>query len=113
MIATVILRRELTLNKAYRSTFGCFLGPIGWLLADALAPPTITIQIQTQTRTSKPPPQQQRTGRGRNFKVPLQGKTRFVGNEFCLNSDLVQPHKCVMRLSPRFNWQSWRRRPSR
>jgi subtilisin family serine protease len=81
MIGTVILGRELTLNEAYRSTLGCFLGPIGWLLADALVPPTITTQIQTQTQTSKPPPRQQRTGRGRNFKIPPQGETRFVGNE--------------------------------
>ena len=47
MIGTVILGRELTLNEAYRSTLGCFLGPIGWLLADALVPPTVTTQIQT------------------------------------------------------------------
>src|SRR5574338_1522520 len=57
MIATVILGRELTLNEAYRATFGCFLGPIGWLLAEALTPPTVTTQMQiptqTQTRTSK------------------------------------------------------------
>jgi subtilisin family serine protease len=86
MIATVILGRELTLNEAYRSTLGCFLGPVGWLLADALAPPTIATQIQTQsqTQTSKPPPRQQRTGRGRNFKIPPQGETRFVGNEILL-----------------------------
>jgi subtilisin family serine protease len=86
MIATVILGRELTLNEAYRSTLGCFLGPIGWLLADALVPPTITTQLQTQTQTqtSKPPPRQQRTGQGRNFKIPPQGETRFVGNEILL-----------------------------
>jgi subtilisin family serine protease len=85
MIATVILGRELTFNEAYRSTFGCFLGPIGWLLADALTPPTITTQIQTQTQTptSKPPQRQQSTGRGRNFKIPPQGETRFV-NEVIL-----------------------------
>src|SRR5262245_45997544 len=86
MIGTVILGRELTLNEAYRSTLGCFLGPIGWLLADALVPPPTTAQIQTQTQTqtSKPPPRQQRTGRGRNFKIPPQGETRFVGNEILL-----------------------------
>ena len=39
MIGTVILGRELTLNEAYRSTLGCVLGPVGWLLADALVPP--------------------------------------------------------------------------
>jgi subtilisin family serine protease len=84
MIATVMLGRELTLNEAYRSTLGCFLGPIGWLLADALVPPTTTTQIQIQTQTSKPPPRQQRTGQGRNFKIPPQGETRFVGNEILL-----------------------------
>jgi subtilisin family serine protease len=86
MIATVILGRELTFNEAYRSVFGCFLGPIGWLLADAITPPTITTQIRTQgqTQTLKPPPRQQRTGGGRNFKIPPQGETRFVGNEILL-----------------------------
>lgn len=86
MIGTVILGRELTLNEAYRSTLGCFLGPIGWLLADALVPPTVTtqIQIRTQTQPSKPPPRQQRAGRGRNFKIPPQGETRFVANEILL-----------------------------
>ena len=84
MIGTVILGRELTLNEAYRSTLGCFLGPIGWLLADALVPPMVTTQIQTQTQTSKPPPQQRRTGRGRNFEIPPQGETRFVVNELVL-----------------------------
>ena len=85
MIGTVILGRELTLNEAYRSTFGCFLGPIGWLLADALVPPTVTtqIQIRTQTPPSKPPPRQ-RTDGGRNFKIPPQGETRFVANEILL-----------------------------
>jgi subtilisin family serine protease len=88
MIGTVILGRELTLNEAYRSTLGCFLGPIGWLLADALVPPTVTTQVQirtqNQTQTSKPPPRQQSTGRGRNFKIPPQGETRFVPNEILL-----------------------------
>jgi subtilisin family serine protease len=85
MIGTVILGRELTLNEAYRSTLGCFLGPVGWLLADALVPPTVTTQTQTQIhiQTSKPPPRQQRAGRGRNFKIPPQGETRFV-NELIL-----------------------------
>jgi subtilisin family serine protease len=84
MIGTVILGRELTYNEAYRSILGCFLGPVGWLLADALVPPTVTTQIQTQIQTSKPPPRQQRTGRGRNFKIPPQGETRFVVNELVL-----------------------------
>jgi subtilisin family serine protease len=86
MIGTVILGRELTLNEAYRSTLGCFLGPIGWLLADALVPPAITSQIQTasRTQTSRPPPRQSRTDPGRNFKIPPQAETRFVANEVLL-----------------------------
>ena len=54
MIGTVILGRELTLNEAYRSTLGCFLGPIGWLLADALVPPTVTTQIQDPNPDPEP-----------------------------------------------------------
>jgi len=84
MIATVILGRGLTLNEAYRSTFGCFLGPIDWLLADAWRRPRSQLTFRTQTPTSKPPPRQPRTGRGHNFKIPPQGETRFVGNEILL-----------------------------
>ena len=40
MIGTVILGRELTIGEAYHTTLGCLLGPPGWLLADALFPPT-------------------------------------------------------------------------
>lgn len=80
MIGTVILGRELTLNEAYRSTLGCFLGPVGWLLADALVPPTLAIQ----TQPSKPPQQQRRADRPRQFKVPPPGETRFVFNEIVL-----------------------------
>ena len=39
MIATAILGRELTLAEAYHTTLGFMLGPIGWLLADAMFPP--------------------------------------------------------------------------
>ena len=80
MIASAILGRELTLNEAYRSTFGCVLGPAGWLLADLLVPPTAT----TQTPPGRQPPQQRRTDRGRNFKIPPSGETRFVANEILL-----------------------------
>jgi hypothetical protein len=41
MMGMVILARELTLNEAYRSTRGCVSGPVRWLLADALVPPTM------------------------------------------------------------------------
>lgn len=80
MIGTAILGRELTLNEAYRTTFGCLLGPAGWLLADALVAPTLTIQ----TQVGQPPRQPRRSERGRNFKIPPPGETRFVANEILL-----------------------------
>ena len=38
MIGTVILGRELTLNEAYRSTFGCVLGPVGLAFGGCAGP---------------------------------------------------------------------------
>jgi hypothetical protein len=86
MIATAILGRELTLNEAYRSTFGCVLGPAGWLLADLLVPPTPTIQTRPggQRPQQGQPPQQLRTDSGRNFRIPRQAETQFVANEILL-----------------------------
>src|SRR5690348_18315044 len=70
MIGTVILGRELTLNEAYRSVLGCVLGPVGWLLADALVPPTLAVQ----TQPAKQEQQQRRTGHARNFQIPPPGE---------------------------------------
>ena len=79
MIATVILGRELTLAEAYHTTLGCMLGPVGWLLADAMFPPTLTV---TSTQQSKPPRKPKKNaGRGRNFDIPPAGETRFANNE--------------------------------
>jgi len=83
MIATVILGRELTLAEAYHTTLGCMLGPVGWLLADAMFPPAVTA---TSTQQSTPPrrPKKKNVERGRNFDVPPSGETRFVDNELLL-----------------------------
>ncbi len=80
MIGTVILGRELTLNEVYRSTFGCVLGPVGWLLADALVPPTIT---GPHAQPNTPPRKPKREAHGRRFNIPPAGETRFV-NELLL-----------------------------
>jgi hypothetical protein len=80
MIGTVILGRELTLNEAYRSVLGCVLGPIGWLLADALVPPTLAVQTQPAKQERQ---QRRRTSHARNFQIPPPGETRFV-NEILL-----------------------------
>jgi subtilisin family serine protease len=88
MIGTVILGRELTLNEAYRSTLGCVLGPVGWLLADALVPPTIAVVPFTvtgpNTPNTTPPSKPKREARGRRFNIPPVGETRFVNNELLL-----------------------------
>jgi subtilisin family serine protease len=88
MIGTVILGRELTLNEAYRSIFGCVLGPIGWLLADALVPPTTSV-ISPRitgpgTQPNMPPRKPSRVASGRHFNIPPAGETRFVNNEVLL-----------------------------
>ena len=69
MIGTVILGRELTLNEAYRSTLGCVLGPVGWLLADALVPPTIAGPF---TATSQHPEYATRQTKTRGARPSLQ-----------------------------------------
>ena len=83
MIATVVLGRELTISEAYHLTLGCMLGPVGWLLADAMFPPTATV-----TTTNTPPPQQprkpKRVASGRNINIPPSGETRFISNEILL-----------------------------
>ena len=83
MIATVVLGRELTISEAYHLTLSCMLGPVGWLLADAMFPPTVTV-----TTTNNPPPQQprkpKRVASGRNINIPPSGETRFISNEILL-----------------------------
>ena len=55
------------------------IGPVGWLLADAMFPPTLTV---TSTQQSKPPRKPKKNaGRGRNFDIPPAGETRFANNE--------------------------------
>lgn len=86
MIATVVLGRELTISEAYHLTLSCMLGPVGWLLADAMFPPTATV-----TTTNTPPPQQprkpKRVASGRNINIPPSGETRFISNEILLRFD--------------------------
>src|SRR4029450_6938755 len=84
MIATAILGRELTIAEAYHLTLGCMLGPVGWLLADAMFPPTATV---TTTSSDNQPPREPRkpkratSGRNNNINIPLSGETRFITNE--------------------------------
>jgi len=86
MIGTVVLGRELTIGEVYHTTLGCVLGPIGWLIADALFPPGVTSTRPEQSTPPPPPPSRvtQGSGRGRHFSIPPRGETRFVLNEILL-----------------------------
>ena len=79
MIGTVMLNREMTANEVYRSTLSCFLGPLGWVLADALLPPE-TGQLGRPRGPRQTPPHT-RQARGRNISVPPPDETDFVPNE--------------------------------
>ncbi|MGC2438165.1 MAG: hypothetical protein WA478_15915, partial [Pseudolabrys sp.] len=81
MIATVVLGRELTLSEAYRTTLGCMLGPVVWLLADAMFPPGVT---GPNTQPGMSPRKSRKVERGRHFNIPPAGETRFVSNEVLL-----------------------------
>ena len=81
MIGTVVLGRELTISEAYHGTLGCLLGPVGWLLADALFPPGAS----GPTGAKPPPPRKSGgTASGRHFSIPPLGATRLIGNEVLL-----------------------------
>ena len=85
ILGTVILGREMTASEVGQSTLGCFLGPIGWLLAPTLFPPDVIIVGNGNTGPNPPPrdsrPPTTRTGQGRNISVPRPGETGFVLDE--------------------------------
>src|SRR4029077_4049490 len=73
--------------EAYHLTLSCMLGPVGWLLAEAMFPPTA---IVTTTTTNNQPPREPRkpkrvtSGRNNNINIPPSGETRFITNEILL-----------------------------
>ncbi len=79
MIGTVMLNREMTPNEVYRSTLTCFLGPLGWVIADAILPPETA--RPGQPRGPRHTPSSTRQSRGHNISVPPAGETDFVPNE--------------------------------
>ena len=81
MIASAILGRELTIGEAYHVILGSTLGPVGWLLADALYPPTVAVQTNPP---GKPPRKSTRVSNGRHINIPPSGETSFVANEVLL-----------------------------
>jgi enoyl-CoA hydratase len=96
----VILGRELTISEAYHKTLGYMLGPVGWLLADAMFPPTITV---TNTRQPTPPRKPKRTASGRNINISPSGETRFIPNEILLRFAAGMSEPSRSRLIDRLN----------
>jgi hypothetical protein len=96
MIGTVILGRELTMSEVYHTTLGCMLGPVGWLLADALFPPAV---MGTDTKVGSQQRKPGRVARGRHFNIPPAGETRFVSNEVLLefSSGTMRPREALAR----------------
>jgi hypothetical protein len=87
MAQTIILGRQLTFNEAYRTMFGCTAGPLGWVIADLLAPPGVTLPGQPP-RT--PRTNRQGQGQGRNIIIPGAG-VPLVGNEILLQVEPGTP----------------------
>jgi subtilisin family serine protease len=90
IIGTIVLNREMTFDEVARSTLGCFLGPIGWLIAPVLFPTEVGVGIgnpsQQQVQTPRGPRRTQRTQRPRqtkadNITIPRRGEADFVPDE--------------------------------
>jgi len=96
IVGTIILGRELTLNEAYRNSLGCLAGPLGWIIADALVPPTVTLP----TTTNQPPPRRlppRQVQRGGNVSFPSPGAA-FVINEILLEGDATTLARIAQQL---------------
>ena len=94
---TAILGRELTLNEAYRTTFGCMAGPVGWLIADWLAPPTVGLPTPPNP-TPGPRSPNQRSG-GRNISIPPSSEIRLVRDEVLLQFEPGVSQRALERIA--------------
>lgn len=77
MIGTLILQREMTVTEVWRSTLGCFLGPVGWAISPLLFPDAVPAAQPARAIRS---PQRGSNNNGR-FRAPPRLETRFVPNE--------------------------------
>lgn len=100
MIGTIVLGREMTASEVWRSTFGCFLGPPGWLLADLIMPPDLTPRV--------PPPRgpivsPRQPSPRRTVSIPRPGETDFVPDEVLLEVRDRTSARSLVTLARRLN----------
>ncbi|MCK9915159.1 S8 family serine peptidase [Microbacteriaceae bacterium K1510] len=96
---TIILRREMTAAEVGRSTLGCFLGPVGWVLGPMLFPDaSVTAAGPPQ---GPRPPRATRQGGNRNVSIPPASETRFVRNEILLQVDASLSEQALARIAAR------------
>lgn len=79
---TIILGREMTAAEVGRSTLGCFLGPVGWVLGPVLFPDVVP--AATTPPHGPQPPRGTRQAGSRNISIPPPGEMRFVRDEVLL-----------------------------
>lgn len=84
IIGTMLLGREMTAAEVGRSTLGCFLGPVGWVLGPMMFPDVV---VTTPPRGPVPPRGTQQAGGRNNVSIPPAGEIRFVRNEVLLQVD--------------------------
>jgi hypothetical protein len=90
IIGTVILGRELTMSEAYHTTLGCLLGPVGWLLADALFPPTVTGPDSRQPTPPRKP--RKSVARGGHIDIPPTARHDLYRTKSCWSLPLARPN---------------------
>jgi subtilisin family serine protease len=81
IIGTILLGREMTAAEVGRSTLGCFLGPVGWVLGPMLFP---DVPVTTPPRGPAQPRGTQQAGGRNSVSIPPAGEVRFVRNEVLL-----------------------------
>ena len=96
---TIILRREMTAAEVGRSTLGCFLGPVGWVLGPMLFP---DVPVTAGGSPQGPRlPRAARQGGNRNVSIPPASETRFVRNEILLQVDASLSEQSLARIAAR------------
>lgn len=95
---TIILGREMTAAEVGRSTLGCFLGPVGWVVGPMLFP---DVPVTAAGPPRQGPPRAMRQSGSRRVSIPPAGETRFVRNEVLLQVDAGLSDEALARIAAR------------